>query len=75
MIIKWYIKKVIREMILKGDLNFKLMKGENVVETPNNKYLKRFDTIKLHVTDKAGSPIAITETRMVDVVFNKNEIE
>ncbi|WP_342532699.1 hypothetical protein MHB40_14685 [Lysinibacillus sp. FSL K6-0057] len=73
--IKWYIRKVVKEMILKGDLKFKLMKGENLVETPNNKYLKKYDTIKLHVTDKDGSPIAITETKMVDVVFDKSDIE
>lgn len=73
--IKWYIKKVIKEMIIKGDLQFKLMKGENVVETPNKKYLKKYDTIKLHVTDKEGTPIAITETKMVDIVFNNNDIE
>lgn len=73
--IKWYIKKVVKEMILKGDLKFKLMKGENLIETPNNMYLKRYDTIKLHVTDKEGTPIAITETKMEDVIFNKSEIE
>jgi len=73
--IKWYIKKVIKEMILRGDLKFELMKGENVVETPNKKYLKKYNTIKLHVADKDGSPIAITETKMEEVVFNKMDIE
>ena len=61
--IKWYIKKVVKEMILKGDLKFKLMKGENLIETPNNMYLKRYDTIKLHVTDKEGTLLQLQKLK------------
>ena len=67
----WYIRKVVKQMILDGEIKFKIKKEKEPLLSPNKRFIKEVDSIKLTVSDKKGNPIAITNTLIEDVDFGR----
>lgn len=64
------IKEVIKEMIIDGELKFKLDRGVYEAESPSGVYIKKIPTINLKVLDENDSELSIACTLLEDIVWD-----